>query len=235
MKIRSVFREIYKSYFLLILPIAVLQLLLALLAKVFPDNMLLYMSVDVNSLAFITFLYILITFRRNHNLFAQFGVPRTQAFYAYLGFLPIALLIALIRLAAVSVSEVAVSLTGGAALSEFSSPHTAETLLRLGLSAFFKALRYVGGGYAVGAVLYHFPKKFGWLMLPVSAAFLYAYFMLAMLYGEGGSLPSSLFTVLIFYEDTAFPILHMIARDLSAAVIYLSVGRLLMRGAPAKA
>lgn len=58
--------------------------------------------------------------------------------------------------------------------------------------------------------------------------------MLVMVYSEGGGFGYSLFGSLFFLENAMFPAIALAARDLSAAVIFLSVGRLLMRGAPVK-
>lgn len=236
MKFRTVLKILYKPMLCTVLFFALFQFLLICLNACGADDRFihwLYTPPLSSLLSGIAGLTILIPFRDCNRLFTQCGVSRTHAFYAYLCLLPAAVLLTGIQILAYFIifpesfpnSNVNLGYT-------FLFSQTSATLYAW--SILLSVLRNMALGYLLGAVLYRLSQKFIFLLIPAAAICGYIYFMLIMLYGESGGFGDSLFGTLFFLENMIFPEIALAARDLSATVIFLSVGRLLMRGVPIK-
>lgn len=232
MKFRTVLKTLCKPMLYAVSLYALFQLLLIFLYLCGADSeffSVFFYAPFSNSPALLAGLAILLPFRDCNRVFTQCGVSRTHAFYAYLCLLPAALLFAGIQLLAFSVL-----FPESYAVIGYAFTYAQPSAALYAWSIFLSVLRYMALGFMLGAILLRLPQKSIFLLIPAAGICGYIYFMLVMVYSEGGGFGYSLFGSLFFLENAMFPAIALAARDLSAAVIFLSVGRLLMRGAPVK-
>lgn len=232
MKFRTVLKTLCKPMLYTVILYALLQFLLIFLYICGADNSFLsvfFYAPFSNLPALLAGLAILLPFRDCNRVFTQCGVSRTHAFYAYLCLLPAALLFTGIQRLAFSVM-----FPESYAVIGYAFTYAQPSVALYTWSIFLSVLRYMALGFMLGTILLRLPQKSVFLLIPAAGIYGYIYFMLVMLYGEGGGFGYSLFGSLFFLENAMFPAIALAARDLSATVIFLSVGRLLMRGAPVK-
>lgn len=232
MKFRTVLKTLCKPMLYTVSLFALLQLLLVFLYICGADSRFLsvfFYAPFSNLPALLAGLAILLPFRDCNRVFTQCGVSRTHAFYAYLCLLPAALLFTGIQFIAFSVM-----FPESYAVIGYTFAYAQPSTALYAWSIFLSVLRYMALGFMLGTILLRLPQKSVFLLIPAAGIYGYIYFMLVMLYGEGGGFGYSLFGSLFFLDNAMFPAIALAARDLSAAVIFLSVGRLLMRGAPVK-
>lgn len=232
MKFRAVLNTLYKPVLCAAGLYTLIQLLLILLYVCGMDNQLFsvfFYAPFSNLPAWLAGLAVLLPFRAYNRLFTQFGVSRTHAFYAYLCLLPAALLFTGIQVTAFSVI-----FPESTAVIGFSFTDVQPSLALYAWSIFLTVLRHMTLGCMLGALLYRLPQKSMLLLIPAAGICGFIYFAVAMVYGEGGGFGYSLFGTLFFLDHAVFPAIALAARDLSAAVIFLSFSRLLMRSVPVK-
>lgn len=232
MKFRTVLKTLCKPMLYTVSLFALLQLLLVFLYICGADSRFLsvfFYAPFSNLPALLAGLAILLPFRDCNRVFTQCGVSRTHAFYAYLCLLPAALLFTGIQFIAFSVM-----FPESYAVIGYTFAYAQPSAALYAWSIFLSVLRYMALGFMLGTILLRLPQKSVFLLIPAAGICGYVYFILVMLYGEGGGFGYSLLGSLFFLDNAMFPAIALAARDLSAAVIFLSVGRLLMRGAPVK-
>lgn len=241
MKLKIVLAEMAKAFWRIAAPLTAADFLLSLLFAGLMRVDILgaeFSSVFMTSIMPIfLFFYIAVTFRGAVNLGLQNGVSRECMLLCGVCFLvPTAVLLsaihAVVTLWVRSVEDPALYVDGW-----LNGTETNGTLFGILLAVFTtETLRYAVEGAMFGALFYRVKRKHLYWIVPVSALLLLVFAfvppVLSALTSEGAVLPETLYSELLYHQNSAFPLVGTCIRYTASALICGGIATLLTRGTP---
>ncbi|MGN0561061.1 MAG: hypothetical protein ACI4K8_08395 [Candidatus Fimenecus sp.] len=241
MKLKIVLAEMAKAFWRIAAPLTAADFLLSLLFGWLMRVDILgaeFSSVFMTSIMPIfLFFYIAVTFRGAVNLGLQNGVSRECMLLCGVCFLvPTAVLLsaihAVVTLWVRSVEDPALYVDGW-----LNGTETTGTLFGILLAVFTaETLRYAAEGAMFGALFYRVKRKHLYWIVPVSAllllVFAFGRLTLSAIFAESGSVPETLYSELLYHQNSAFPLVGNCIRYTASALICGGIATLLTRGTP---
>lgn len=240
MKLKIVLAEMTKAFWRIAAPLTAADFLLSLLFGWLMRGDILEMEfspVLSSVMPIFLFFYIAVTFRGAVNLGLQNGVSRECMLLCGVCFLvPTAVLLSAIHTVVAlwvrSVEDPALYVEGW-----LNGTETTGTLFGILLAMFIaEALRYAAAGAMFGALFYRVKHKHLYWIVPGSAllllVFAFGRLTLSAMFAESGSVPETLYSELLYHQNSAFPLVGNCVRNTASALICGGIAALLTRGTP---
>ncbi len=240
MKLKIVLAEMAKAFWRIAAPLTAVDFFLnVLLGWLLRGNILRweFSPVLTSVMPIFLFFYIAVTFRGAVNLGLQNGVSRECMLLCGVCFwVPTAVLLSAIHTVVPlwfrSIEDPALYVEGW-----LNGTETTGTLFGILLAVFTaETLRYTAAGAMFGALFYRVKRKHLYWIVPVSALLLLVFAfvspVLSALTSEGAVLPETLYSELLYHQNSAFPLVGNCIRYTASTLICGGIATLLTRGTP---
>ncbi|MGN0555832.1 MAG: hypothetical protein ACI4LI_08030 [Candidatus Fimenecus sp.] len=240
MKLKIVLAEITKAFWRIAAPLTVADFFLNVVFGWLARGDVLeaeFSPMQTSVMPIFLFFYIAVAFRGAVNLGLQNGVSRECMLLCGVCFLvPTAVSLSAIRTAVAlwcrTIEDPTLYVEGW-----LNGTETTGTLFGILLAVFTtEALRYAAAGAMFGALFYRVKRKHLYWIAPVSALlllmFAFGRLTLSAMFAESGSVPETLYSELLYHQNSAFPLVGTCVRNTASALICGGIATLLTRGAP---